>query len=150
MANLRPPSSSTEHSDTLLKPNKMFLFVQLPTIIPTQSLCQKDDTVILTLALKLSGWLYIYWEPISVKCCMNTEFKPVFNLWTKLKYHQVSPWFSQQWLAPSQTLLWKKKKKLLKGQPVNSRSIRTRIKIGVQSQLDHWKAELDRSLNLRC
>lgn len=147
MANLRPPSSSTEHSDTLLKPNKMFLFVQLPTIIPTQSLCQKDDTVILTLALKFSSWLYIYWEPSKCQYCMSTEFKPVFNLRTKLKYHQVSPWFTHQWLAHPKRCC---KKKLLKGQLVNSSSIRTRNKIGVLSQLDHWKVELHRPLNLRC
>lgn len=59
MANLRPPSSSTENFDVLLKPSKMFLALFLSSFqmqSPFKS-CAKGmiNIVILILALKLVG-----------------------------------------------------------------------------------------------
>lgn len=73
-------------TDTLLKPNKMFLtfFVQFPTIIPFKSYAKRmTNTVILTLPLKLVGYGTFIEGLVCVKHCMGTESSPVFHLRTE-------------------------------------------------------------------
>lgn len=84
MANLRPPSSSTENFDVLLKPSKMFLALFLSSFqmqSPFKS-CAKGmiNIVILILALKLVGSGALIEGLVGVKHWVGTKSSPVFNL----------------------------------------------------------------------